>query len=607
MTAAAGDGMVPSGQAPSVCVIGAGAAGLAAARILRDEGCLVRVLEKSHDVGGVWRYKTEPDAKAPMYRSLVTNLPNETMSYFGFPFPEENQSYTTHGEVLDYLCSFADEHDLHPLISLGCPVESVRPADASASDAAAKPSGGDGGRSRGHSTAAEAYSAAASAGDGGVSAMSGENSDRSGNDGPRKPNDKFEGTVGKWEVVYRQGRAAGAAVHTAGGAAGAADATATTHVTEVFDAVCVCSGHYDEPSVPPVESLKEFRGTSMHSKEYDRPDVEAFIGKRVLCVGSRSSGADIAREVSSVADVVHVCDRKNLTSRQGGEKGNVWWRPGLERFEGTNGVRFKDGELQEVDTVVWATGYSYDFPFLEGSGLLTEPVSERVHPLYEQLFHVQHPSLSFVGLPQSVVPFPLFEIQANAVAAAITGRASFPQLAEREQWLLDEEHGLRERGIDPTSRAVHVLGGKQWDYLRRLVRLASDPGTVAHGPRTKTSGAAVSAEVGGHTGGGEEEEDGRSSRAPPLPLPSRPGSVGSSTDAPRQHAAALEGLLKMVGVKEAIYNDAGESRPSFPGAPDDYRRREYDVDWESGEFTVSFADRKANGEGPSSLAVPSGQ
>lgn len=54
----------------------------------------------------------------------------------------------------------------------------------------------------------------------------------------------------------------------------------------------------------------------------------------------------------------------------------------------------------QVDTVVWCTGYSYSFPFLEGSDLLTPPLSERVHPLYEQLFHVKHPSLSFVGLPQ---------------------------------------------------------------------------------------------------------------------------------------------------------------------------------------------------------------
>ncbi|CAB1104100.1 unnamed protein product [Ectocarpus sp. CCAP 1310/34] len=48
------------------------------------------------------------------------------MSYLGFPFPEENQSFTTHAQVLDYLCSYADEHNLHPLISLGRSVESVR-------------------------------------------------------------------------------------------------------------------------------------------------------------------------------------------------------------------------------------------------------------------------------------------------------------------------------------------------------------------------------------------------------------------------------------------------------------------------------------------------
>lgn len=209
------------------------------------------------------------------------------------------------------------------------------------------------------------------------------------------------------------------------------------------------------------------------------------------------------------------------------------------------------------------------------------------------------PSFKIASQQNSVVPFPMFEIQANAVAAAITGRSPFPPLAERERWLLDDEHSLRERGVDPASRTVHVLGGMQWDYLRRLVRLASGPGTVAHGPRVlrkKSSGAFVSAEGGDQAAAGDRRGSGD---APPPP-PSRVG------NARRQHEAALEDLLKMVSVKEAIYNDAGQSRPSFPGAPDDYRRREYDVDWESGEFTVSFADRKANGEGPSSVAAAAG-
>ena len=58
------------GKGPSVAVIGAGAAGLAAGRILRDEGLRVKIYEKSrHNVGGVWRYDPSPEVKTPMCES----------------------------------------------------------------------------------------------------------------------------------------------------------------------------------------------------------------------------------------------------------------------------------------------------------------------------------------------------------------------------------------------------------------------------------------------------------------------------------------------------------------------------------------------------------
>jgi cation diffusion facilitator CzcD-associated flavoprotein CzcO len=62
-----------------VAVVGAGAAGLVAARCLRDRGFAVRVLEKTDSVGGVWKYRRDD----VMYRSLVTNLPKEIMCYPG--------------------------------------------------------------------------------------------------------------------------------------------------------------------------------------------------------------------------------------------------------------------------------------------------------------------------------------------------------------------------------------------------------------------------------------------------------------------------------------------------------------------------------------------
>lgn len=52
--------------APYVAVIGAGGAGLAAGRLLHEEGCRVTIFDKSDEVGGVWRYRPEPEAHAPM-------------------------------------------------------------------------------------------------------------------------------------------------------------------------------------------------------------------------------------------------------------------------------------------------------------------------------------------------------------------------------------------------------------------------------------------------------------------------------------------------------------------------------------------------------------
>ena len=66
---------VTGGNTAAVCVIGAGAAGLAAGRLLRDEGLHVTILEKSLHVGGVWRYNAGSGEKAPMCKSVYRAVP----------------------------------------------------------------------------------------------------------------------------------------------------------------------------------------------------------------------------------------------------------------------------------------------------------------------------------------------------------------------------------------------------------------------------------------------------------------------------------------------------------------------------------------------------
>ncbi|GMH68560.1 hypothetical protein TrRE_jg2230, partial [Triparma retinervis] len=89
-----------------------------------------------------------------------------------------------------------------------------------------------------------------------------------------------------------------------------------------------------------------------------------------------------------------------------------------------------------------------------------------VGPLYKQIWHPEHPSLSFVGLPHSVVPFPLFEMQGRTIA----------EMALKGWGEVGEEERVREaqndyEGMGPNHRRVedtHYLGDLQWDYTREI-------------------------------------------------------------------------------------------------------------------------------------------
>lgn len=81
--------------------MGGGAAGLAAAKELQEEGHKVEVFEKSHSIGGVWVLddRVESDllgqsegrniVHSSLYESLRVNLPREAMSFSDYPFLPE--------------------------------------------------------------------------------------------------------------------------------------------------------------------------------------------------------------------------------------------------------------------------------------------------------------------------------------------------------------------------------------------------------------------------------------------------------------------------------------------------------------------------------------
>ncbi|NWH73387.1 FMO4 monooxygenase, partial [Piaya cayana] len=96
-----------------VAIIGAGASGLASIKCCLDEGLEPTCFEKSEDIGGVWCYTDSTDSgRVSVYRSVITNTSKEMSCFSDFPYPEDFPSYLPHSLVLQYFRMYAKNFDL---------------------------------------------------------------------------------------------------------------------------------------------------------------------------------------------------------------------------------------------------------------------------------------------------------------------------------------------------------------------------------------------------------------------------------------------------------------------------------------------------------------
>jgi len=485
-------------------VVGAGAAGLVAARRLSEAGLHPTVLERGHAVGGLWALG-EARADGAVYPGLVTNLPKELMAFHDFPFDCSLPSFVRARDVARYLQAYALKHSLEKFIQFGKTVTCIEPICLA-------PKSPDPSIER---------------------LLNSKETEPKKNAPPFNP--VFRLGVDRWRVSWQDEWS---------GATECAD----------FDAVVCASGHYEQAVVPEISGLQEYLragGSSAHSQAYKT--AAPFAGKRVVVVGARASGTDIAREILNVAAAVTVADPSctalervdtgaadtgadtGADTRAAGtantaSSGELWRAPALVRLEAgravfcprkirrsgaapaTEGVAGCSEESVACDALVLCTGYAYSFPFLRAEtfsnigGLVA--ARGKVSPLHLHLFHAGAPGLSFVGLPHSVVPFPLMDAQATLVARVLAddARAATALPPREERLRLAAE-------LDALTDPLH-LGNAQWGYVRELARL------------------------------------------------------GGFSD------AWLELRLKLA---QTLYNDVSAHRPNKPGSPDAYRRAQYEL------------------------------
>jgi hypothetical protein len=438
-----------------VCVIGAGAAGLAAARRLLEVGIEPTVLERSAEIGGCWAHGEAAPCGA-MYPALVTNLPKELMAFHDFPFDRSLPSFVRGTHVAAYLRAYAAAHQLEARVRLRCEVDAVEPCAA--------------------------------------------------------PDASVRLGVERWRVRW---------LEAGGGSGGAPE----QHTSE-FDGVIVANGHHAVESLPELPGLRAFEdvgGVAMHSNRYK--GAAPFAGKRVLVVGARASGTDIARalHVGHAARVLVADPACEVAERDG----PIWRMPALDDLGGgadgahavfaPRGGRGCARVVEPVDAVVLCTGYRYHFPFLsertarELGGL--EVGRGCVSALHLSVLHCEAPSLALVGLPYNVVPFPLFDAQARLAARVLAhdarADAALPGLHERRARVAEERLARAAAGV----RALD-FSETQWAYCRELARL------------------------------------------------------GGFYDGP---------LERRLAVAQALHLDVRARKPRAPGAPDTYRQCEYEL------------------------------
>ncbi|KAJ9677499.1 hypothetical protein PVL29_022475 [Vitis rotundifolia] len=382
-------------QSKHVCVVGAGPSGLVAARELRKEGHSVVVMEQNHDIGGQWLYEPKVEGEDALGKSTFLKVHSSMYDSLRLFSPREIMGFSDFPFVVKKgrdMRRFPGHRELLLYLQDFCEWFGLREMMR-------------------FKTRVEYVGML--------------DSDQVGRDL-------------KWVVKSR-------------------DMESEKVLEEVFDAVVVATGHYSKPRLPSIKGMDVWKRKQMHSHIYRVP--EPFRQEVVVIVGNSHSGEDISIGLVDVAKEIHL-SVKSLDLSEGLSKfiskyHNLHLHSQIESLHEDGRVVFVDGSWVMADTIIYCTGYSYSFPFLDTKGIVVVD-DNRVGPLYEHTFPpLLAPSLSFVGIPRKIIAFPFFESQAIWIAQLLSGKKTLPSFHDMMRSIEDFYRSREIAGIP--KRYTHEL------------------------------------------------------------------------------------------------------------------------------------------------------
>ena len=428
------------------CLIGAGACGLPIIKNFKERGIPFDCFEKEAEIGGIWN----PKSPNRVYEAICLNTSKKLTRYRGFPIPDEYPEFMSRTQAVDYLNAYADHFGLKECITFNTTVEHVERL-----------------------------------GDQWMVTVSGEKRPR------------------------------------------------------IYDGLVVSNGHHWDPKMP--EYPGKFSGKILHS--IDVKDRNQLRNKRVLIVGAGNTGCDLAADAVFLSDsVVHsmrrsyyflpkfvfgrpldrildltqrwpvprkflrwlyslgyfvlvgpheklrlpVPDHKILESHPSSAaawlvqqaQGRIRVKPDIEKLDGKT-VTFTDGSSEDVDLIVFATGFHATFPFMDKSYFVNEDGSSR---MFLNAFHRDYDNLFAGGLVQPADGsfWQLADYQGQLMASFVVAQACDPA---RAAWFRDKKASFRpdvDHGVTYIDSERHKLEVQHYRYRTYIKKLLGSFGKFAH-------------------------------------------------------------------------------------------------------------------------------
>jgi cation diffusion facilitator CzcD-associated flavoprotein CzcO len=433
------------------CIIGGGAAGLAAARHFAANELGFDLIEKEDDFGGVWNYGKPCSA---LYRSVHMISSKGFSEYPDYPAPEEWPIYLRSDQALDYLRSYARHFDLYKSTEFGREVVEIRPQEDS-DRWIVRLDGGD----------ERVYR--------GVVVANGHHTK------PRLPDapGHFSGLQLHSGQYKTPECLSGKRVLVVGAGNSGCDLAveAVHHAAKVFHSTR--RGYFYWPKfiwgMPADEWAHWFMvlRTPLWARR--------FFGRYFLKWASAGSPEDYGMpKPDHKMFESHFIVNSTLMYHLG--HGDIAPKPDVKELQ-EDKVVFADGSVEDIDVILWATGFHLSFPFIDQKYLRWEKSQP---DMFMNVFDRAHPNLFFIGLFQiSTGNWPIMDGQSRLLARYLVARETQPKRVGFLQKLIAHAKTDATGGVRYQDVSRHAVEFEYFVYQKKLERLIRKlPGKRAPAP-----------------------------------------------------------------------------------------------------------------------------